>query len=414
MKIAILGTGISGLFCAYLLQRHHDLAVYEANEYVGGHAHTVDVSLDDKPFAVDTGFIVFNPATYPNFIKLLDRLGVPSRETSMSFSVRCDPTGLEYGSDSLNALFAQRRNLVRPRFLGLIQEILRFNQAGRTFLAHGDEKTTLGSFLEIGRFSQSLLEHYILPMGAAIWSTDPKRLSEFPARCFLRFFENHGLLHAFGHPIWRTVEGGSRTYVRAISAGFTDRIRTKTPIERVIRHEDHVEITPRDGESERFDQVIIATHADQALRLLADASETERQLLRAFPYQANDVVLHTDRRLLPRSQRAWSSWNYRASGEHSQRVAVTYNLSMLQHHQTSEPFCVTLNQTDQIDSDKILRRMTYHHPTYGLDSFDAQRRYNEIGGRRRTHFCGAYWGYGFHEDGVKSALRVAQALGATW
>ena len=409
MKIAIIGTGISGLTAAWQLHREHDLMVFEANDYIGGHTHTVDVEVGGRSHAVDTGFIVFNDWTYPNFIDLLEQLGVASQPTLMSFSVRCERTGLEYNGENLNTLFAQRRNLFRPSFHRMIRDILRFNREALALLDdHRD--LSLEAWLREGNYSREFSEHYILPMAAAIWSAEPGLMGAMPAQFFVRFFKNHGLLSVNDRPQWRVIRGGSRAYVEPLIAPFRDRIRLNCPVEWVRRHPTHVQVKPWGGPVERFDEVIIATHSDQALRLLADPTPRERQILGAIPYQENEVVLHTDTRLLPRRQRAWAAWNYHLPAQPRDRVAVTYNMNILQSLDAPETFCVTLNRSDVIDPARILYRTTYHHPVFTEAGVRAQACRDEISGVNRTWYCGAYWSYGFHEDGVNSGLAVARGL----
>ncbi len=413
MNIAVIGTGISGLVCGHLLHEEHDLTFFEANDYVGGHTHTVDVGQENTSYAVDTGFIVFNDWTYPNFIRILDRLGVESQPTSMSFSVKIEKTGLEYNGASLNTLFAQRRNLLRPSFHRMIRDILRFNREAPALLAvaEASDEVTLMDYLRQNRYSEEFVEHYIIPMGAAIWSADPRQMRRFPARYFVNFFKNHGLLSVSDRPQWRVIKGGSREYVEKIIQPFRNRIRLGAPVEWIRRHEEFVEVKPRAGESERFDHVIVAAHSDQALRMLADPDNRERDILGAIPYQPNETVLHTDATVLPKRRRAWASWNYHLLHEQQRPVAVTYNMNILQSLTSRDPFCVSLNLNGQAAREKTLQTFEYHHPVYTAAGVAAQKRWPEINGARRTWFCGAYWGYGFHEDGVNSALRVCREFG---
>jgi predicted NAD/FAD-binding protein len=418
VKIAIIGTGISGLTAAHYLQHDHDLTLFEANDYVGGHTNTVTVSDDGRPLAVDTGFIVFNDWTYPNFTRLLNELQVASQPSQMGFSVRCERTGLEYNGTSVNALFAQRRNLVSPPFLRMVRDIVRFNWVSRELLDGAAARSwpTLGEYLRARRFSREFIEHFIVPMGAAIWSADPRGLDHFPAETFARFFANHGFLNLLRRPQWRVVQGGSRSYVQALIRPLTataPRIRLSSPVRSVRRHWEYVAVTSADAVDERFDRVILATHSDQTLALLADATPREREILEAFVYQENEAVLHTDTSLLPRNPLAWASWNYHLLVDRPQpnRAIVTYNMNLLQGLTTRKVYCVTLNHSDVIDPAKTLRRITYHHPVFTEAAIRAQARHGEISGQHRTHFCGAYWGYGFHEDGVRSGLRVCNELG---
>jgi predicted NAD/FAD-binding protein len=413
MRIAIIGTGISGLSAAWALHRDHALTLFEAGDYIGGHTHTVDVEVQGRPYAVDTGFIVFNDWTYPQFIELLDQLQVASRPTQMSFSVRCERSGLEYNGETLNTLFAQRRNLFRPAFYRMIRDILRFNREAPALLEQ-EQDPSLDAYLRAGRYSREFIDHYILPMAAAIWSAEPTLMGQMPARFFVRFFKNHGLLSVRDRPQWRVISGGSRSYVEALVAPFREHIRLNCPVEWLRRTHGQVEIKPVGGAVEHFDQVIIATHSDQALRLLADPSAQEREILGALPYQENDVVLHTDTRLLPQRRLAWAAWNYHLPAQPRDRVAVTYNMNILQGLEAPETFCVTLNRGDAIDPARILYRTTYHHPVFTTAGVQAQARRAEISGVNRTWYCGAYWRNGFHEDGVDSGLAVARDLSAGW
>jgi len=411
MRIAIIGGGISGLTTAYLLCPEHEITLYEANGYLGGHTNTVDVTVDGVTWPVDTGFIVFNERTYPNFIRLLKRLGVASQPSVMSFSVSSEKTGLEYCATNLNTLFAQRRNLLSFPFWRMLLEIFRFNREARALCKSDDTALTLGTYLKSHGYSVAFVETFLVPMGAAIWSADPGRFLEFPAVAFGRFFANHGILNVIDQVQWRVISGGSRSYVEPLARPFRDRVRLATPVLRVRRLSDRVEITPRDGQADSFEQVVIATHSDQALAMLGDPSDAERELLSAVPYQKNDTVLHTDRRLLPVNPRARASWNCRIPREEQEGVSLTYWMNRLQSLAAPEDFCVTLNAPDRIAADRVIRRIDYHHPVYSTAAFEAQKRRREINGVNRTWFCGAYWGYGFHEDGVKSALAVCRQFG---
>lgn len=410
MKIAIVGSGISGLVASHLLSPDHDMHLLEANDYIGGHTHTVNVQRDDRSYDIDTGFIVYNELNYPNFTKLVKQLGVASQPSDMCFSVRSDKTGLEYGGTTPNTLFAQRRNLLRPSFYRMLFGITRFNKRAQALLDDESNRMTLGEYLEQGGYSRDLIDHYVIPMGAAIWSADPSKMREFPARSFVQFFKNHLFLDVYKMPVWRTIKGGSHRYVEALTSSFKDKIRLNCPVTSIRRFEDGVELHHAGG-TERFDHVIIAAHSDQALSMLSDPSATEREVLGAIDYQENDVVLHTDERLLPRNRRAWASWNYIIPDQPQPRAALTYNMNMLQSLDAPDTFCVTLNRTEDIRPETILQRFRYHHPVFSLKALDAQRRWSDVSGRRRTHFAGAYWGFGFHEDGVKSGLRVCEHFG---
>lgn len=410
MKIAIIGTGIAGMTAAWQLHRAHDLTIFEANDYIGGHTHTVDVPLGAQTYAVDTGFIVYNDWTYPNFISLLNELGVESQPTEMSFSVKCEKTGLEYNGHNLNTLFAQRRNLLRPTFYRMLFDILRFNREAPALLNSNAPDITLGDYLRREGYGRAFRDQYIIPMGAAIWSAEPEKMATMPIRYFVQFFHNHGLLSVSHRPTWRVIKGGSRAYAERLTAPFRQRIRLACPVAWVQRLPQQVQVKPVNGEVEHFDALIIATHSDQALKLLADPSSHERAILGAIPYQENEVVLHTDTRLLPQRRLAWAAWNYHLTADARARAAVTYDMNILQGIDAPETFCVTLNYSEAIDPAHILHRFTYHHPVLGPDAVAAQRRHAEINGVNRTWYCGAYWGYGFHEDGVKSALSVLQGF----
>ena len=338
MRVAVIGTGISGMLAAYLLAPEHDLTVFEANDYIGGHTNTIKTEMDGKPYAVDTGFIVYNDWTYPNFIKLMAKLGVESQASSMSFSVKCEKTGLEYNGTSLNSLFAQRVNFLRPSFYLMIRDILRFNRESVSILDTGNESVTLGEYLRENGYSKQFAEHYIIPMGSAIWSAAPEDMLKFPLYYFVRFFKNHGMLSVNERPQWRVIRGGSSRYVAALTQGFRDRILLNAPVQAVRRFPDGVEVTPKNGKPEKFDKVIIAAHSDQALKMLADPSVDEKKILGAMPYQENEAVLHTDASLLPKRRLAWASWNYHLLASKQARVSVTYNMNILQTLDSPRPF----------------------------------------------------------------------------
>ena len=407
MKIAIIGSGISGNTIAHHLHAKHEITVFEAESHIGGHTHTHQIVHEGKTFHVDTGFIVFNDRTYPNFIKLLNEVNVAWQPSSMSFSVRCEKTGLEYNGTSLNSLFAQRLNLFKPSFHRMIRDILRFNRTSLELLADGNE-IKLGDYLAQGNYSQQFINNYIVPMGAAIWSTDAKQMLAFPARFFVRFFHHHGMLTVNDRPEWRTIAGGSASYVNALTAPFKHRIRLNTPIESVRRLKQSVRIKPVKGEEEKFDFVFFACHSDQALHLLKDKTDAEIEILGAIPYQENTVYLHHDTNLLPKKKLAWAAWNYHVTTPPSDKVAVTYNMNILQNLKSSEPLLVTLNHTHGINPDKVIKRLSYMHPLYTLAGAAAQARHQEISGINRTAYAGAYWRNGFHEDGVVSALAALQ------
>jgi uncharacterized protein len=410
MRIAIVGAGISGLVCAHLLHSEHDITVFEANDYPGGHTHTVRVDTSDETHWVDTGFIVLNDRTYPRFEKLLAGIGVATQRSNMSFSVS-DGKNFEYNGASANGLFARRSNLARPSFHRMILDLMRFNREARSLVGLNGSGPSLGEFLAEGRYSPQFVQRLIVPQASAVWSADPRRMWDFPAGMLAEFFANHGMFGLADRPTWLTVKGGSTRYVEAIVRPLGERLRLSSPVRRIERFDDRVEVTPQGGEPESFDEVVLAVHSDQALRMLADPSGTEAEVLGAIPYQPNDTVLHTDRTLLPRRRRAWASWNYHLSDQPASRTTVTYHMNRLQSLRADREFCVTLNRTEAIDPESVIRVLRYDHPVYTPAGLAAQRRWDQVSGVRRTHYCGAYWGYGFHEDGVVSGLRVCARFG---
>ncbi|WP_060512400.1 NAD(P)/FAD-dependent oxidoreductase [Pseudomonas sp. NBRC 111124] len=414
MRIAIIGSGIAGLTCAHLLSRRHAVTLFEAADRVGGHTHTVDVNWRGRQYAVDTGFIVFNDWTYPHFIRLLEHLGVASRITEMSFSVHDPRTGFEYNGHDLSSLFAQRRNLLSPGFWGMLRDVLRFNRQALDDLDQQriDGTTTLGDYLRDKRYGQRFIDHYIVPMGSAIWSMSRADMLHFPLQFFVRFCRNHGLLSVNHRPQWRVIEGGSRSYLAPLCRPFAEHIRLNCPVQRVSRDNQGVTVAWAGG-SERFDKVVFACHSDQALALLVNPSEQEQAILGAIRYASNDVVLHTDTRLLPRRRRAWASWNYRLGGSEQAPAALTYAMNILQGIEAPVTFCVSLNQTAMVDPAQIIARFEYAHPQYSLAALAAQARQGELQGPLHSYYCGAYWANGFHEDGVLSALTVARRFGET-
>ena len=407
MKIAIIGSGIAGNVVARGLHRDHDITVFEAASHIGGHTHTHYVELDGERHRIDTGFIVFNDWTYPNFIRLLEETGVASQPSAMSFSVRNETSGLEYNGTTLDTLFAQRRNLLNPAFYRLIAAILRFNREAPRLLEESGE-ITLGAYLEQQRYPRIFIDNYLVPMGAAIWSTDPARMLGFPARFFVRFFHNHGMLSVEARPQWRAIRGGSASYVEKLVAPFREQIRLDAPVETVLRGRGRVLVKVRDAAPETFDRVFFACHSDQALALLGDATPLEREVLGAIAYQRNEVVLHTDTTILPRARRAWAAWNYHVLPQAGTRVALTYNMNILQSLQSRHTFCVTLNRSEAIAPERVIKRLSYDHPLFTPAAVAAQQRQHEINGANLSYFCGAYWRFGFHEDGVVSALNALQ------
>ena len=413
-RIAIIGSGIAGLTSAYLLSREHNVVLFEANDYLGGHTHTRHVKARDRSYPVNTGFIVFNDWTYPNFIKLMGQLGVKSEASDMSFSVRCENTDLEYNGTSLNTLFAQRRNIFKPSFWRMIKDILRFNKETVAALQAGtlDDGQSLASYLSEHGYSEGFKMRYIIPMGAAIWSAPIEIMMSFPIKFFLQFFNNHGMLSVDDRPQWRVLSGGSESYIKPITAGYADNVRLNTPVLSVIRDGEHVNVTTEAHGLETFDHVVFACHSDQALQILQDATPTESEILGAIPYQMNDVVLHTDTKIMPKRPLAWASWNYHIPQRAKEMAMVTYNMNMLQNFDDAEEtYLVTLNRNHEIDPDKIIESFRYAHPVFTMDGVTAQARHQEISGAQRTHYCGAYWFNGFHEDGVNSGLRVAKQFG---
>jgi len=409
MRIAIVGSGISGLMAAHFLHKRHDVCVYEAEPRIGGHTHTLEVEVEGERHAVDTGFIVYNEKTYPLFTRLLERLGVETQPTEMSFGVSCERTGLEWGSRGLRGVFAQPGNLVRGSFWRMLRDVLRFNREAWTLLSEQEEKVTLGDYLRGGGYSTEFMEHYAVPMGAAIWSAEPSAFLGISAVTFARFFANHGLLESRPSLPWRVVRGGSARYVEKLVAPFRERIRIGCPVISVRRHDAGVEVRSAAG-VHAFDHLVMAVHSDQALALLADPDLLERKVLGSIAYRENEVVLHTDESLLPRRVAARASWNYRIPRESGRGALVTYDMNRLQGLSSRRPLLVTLNGAGRVAPARVLRRFVYHHPIFDAAALAAQKLHGEISGRRRTHWCGAYWGYGFHEDGVRSALAAWKPL----
>lgn len=416
-KVAIIGTGISGLTCAYLLQHQHQITLFEANDYIGGHTRTLDIEDKGESWAVDTGFIVFNDWTYPNFIKLMQQLDVKMQPTEMSFSVKNQATGLEYNGHSINSLFAQRRNLFKPGFYKLLRDIVTFNKACKANLAQQQDNRdmTLGEFVASLGLSQAFSDNYLLPMCAAIWSSSLREVNQFPLTFFLNFFNNHGLLNISNRPQWYTLIGGSSAYIGPITDGFKDKIKLNTPVTKVTALDHGFKLETGD-EIHHFDQVIFACHSDQALKMLDQPSSAQQEILSAIPYANNQVVLHKDTSILPKRQLAWASWNYKLSGgtkEQTQPPVVSYNMNILQRLTSTTTFCVTLNDTPSLDKTQIIRELEYSHPQFSQAGIEAQQRRGEICGKNGMHFCGAYWYNGFHEDGVRSALDVCTRFGAS-
>jgi predicted NAD/FAD-binding protein len=413
-KIAVVGTGISGLAAAWLLNKHHSVTVYEQSDYVGGHSNTTDVHFDGKIFPVDTGFIVFNPVNYPNLVALFEHLKVATISSEMSFSASLNDGALEYSGTNLAGLLAQPLNIVRPRFIRMVKDIMRFyKQAPELTNDRSLEHVPLKDFLHQHGYSQPFIYDHLMPMGAAIWSSSAEQMLAFPTRAFLRFFDNHGLMQLNDRPEWRTVDGGSREYVKRLAASFSDRIRTNSPVATVRRGETSQTVITQDGSQEEFDHVVMACHSDQALELLESPTDEERAVLGAIRYQPNTAILHTDINLMPKRKRAWASWNYLGTGKDAadQTLCVTYLMNMLQSLPTEKPVMVTLNPCREIDPDKIIASYDYDHPLFNAAAMASQPRLWDLQGNQNTWFCGAYFGSGFHEDGIQAGLAVAEKLG---
>lgn len=408
-KIAVIGSGIAGLTAAHYLSSQYQVHLFEANDYIGGHTHTVDVTVEAVPCAVDTGFIVFNDRTYPNFMRLLNELAVPFQKTEMSFSVRNDAMGLEYNGHTLDTLFAQRKNLVSPRFLRMLMDIVRFNRQVKKGAA-AQTWQTIGEYLDAHRFGPFFRDNYLFPMVAAIWSMGLDDIRQFPLPFFVRFFDNHGLLNLKDRPQWYTITGGSRSYIPKITARYAERIHLSSPVKKLTRDPTGICVAT-DTDEQMFDHVIAACHADQALSMLDSPTQVETQVLESLPFIDNQVVLHTDTRILPRTPKAWASWNYNISADHTTQTTLTYNMNILQRLDLPATCLVTLNQ--KIMAPNVLQQFFYAHPAYTPATINAQQQWEHISGPGGLHFCGAYWFNGFHEDGVKSALRVCEALGVT-
>ncbi|KGI77358.1 NAD(P)/FAD-dependent oxidoreductase [Oleiagrimonas soli] len=412
-RIAVVGSGIAGLASAWLLSRRHDVVLYEAADRLGGHTHTHDIEIDGRSYAIDSGFIVYNPTHYPLLCKLFDELGVSGQPTTMSFAVHDERSGLEYNATSINRLFCQRRNLFSPRFHGMVRDILRFYREAPALLDIDGPGPTLGEYLGAQGYGDAFRDQHIVPMASALWSSPEAKVLAFPAAYLVRFMANHHMLQVDGRPSWRVVQGGSSRYIDALRARWSVHERVGCPVERVTRARDGVRIHSAAGD-EHVDQVVLACHSDQALKLLEDASPEERAILGAIEWQDNDTVLHTDTRVLPRRRKAWAAWNALIPQHGGDACTVSYCMNHLQSIESPHTFCVSLNCTDRIDPDRVLARMNYQHPVYTHATVAAQRRKAEIQGRRNTWFAGAWWGWGFHEDGMRSAVEVANQLGVPW
>jgi predicted NAD/FAD-binding protein len=406
-RIAIIGSGISGLTCGYYLSKAGaEITMFEAEDYIGGHTHTVKTDFEGEQAAIDTGFIVFNDRTYPRFITLMEEIGVDYQPSEMSFSVRNDSIDLEYNGSSVNGLFAQRANLLRPRFYRMLRDITRFNKAVRSLSAE-DKEATIGQYLQRSNYSPLFRDNYLLPMIAAIWSMGTADCLDFPLHFFVRFFENHGLLDLTNRPQWYTIKGGSSSYVEPLTATFRERIRVNSEVSGVARSDTGI-VVRANGENHQFDEAVMACHGDQALALLERPNKNEQRVLSHFQFSDNRVVLHTDVSHLPRRRPAWASWNYRITERGASESTLTYNMNILQRLQKQHNYLVSLNQ--DIDPRRTIAEFGYSHPVYTVDMIEAQEEWQTISGVDRVHYCGAYWHNGFHEDGVRSGLRVSTML----
>ena len=410
LKIAIIGSGISGLTSAYILSKKHEVYLFEKNDYIGGHTHTHEIKENTNNINVDSGFIVYNENTYPNFIKLLDILNIERQHTKMGFSVKSNSQDFEYAGNSINSIFSQRKNIFNPSFLKMVYDILKFNYQSKRDIKKISTNITLKQYLDSSSYSKEFIDKYIIPMGAAIWSTSPELMLQVPAVFFIRFFKNHGLLDITNRPQWWVIKNGSNQYVKEIIKPFKENIKLNTKISSIKRKNNGVEVSYND-DKEFFDSVIIATHSDQALLLIDDLTDKENDILGKIKYQKNTALLHTDTSILPNRKIAWSSWNYLINHDQEKIVTLTYNMNILQTLKSNKTYCVTINDSTNIDKSKILKEIKYSHPLFTIDSVDAQKRKDEICGKNDTYFCGAYWGYGFHEDGVNSALDVCKKFG---
>ncbi|GHB97555.1 NAD(P)/FAD-dependent oxidoreductase [Thermomonas carbonis] len=413
MRIAIVGSGISGLSAAWLLSRRHEVVLFETNDYLGGHTDTHRVEVDGRTLDVDTGFIVHNPGNYPLLTRLFDELGVATQATTMGFSVQDARSGLEYNATSLDGLFCQRRNLVSPRFWGMLRDLRRFYREAQALLDDAGPGPSLGEYLDANGYGAAFRDQHLVPMASALWSSPEQSVLAFPAKYLVQFMANHHMLQLAARPQWRVVRGGSQRYVEAMASRWDVQVRLSSPVRGIVRDAQGASVRCDTG-SERFDQVVLACHSDQALALLEDASDTEREILGAIRYQANDTVLHTDARLLPRNRKAWAAWNAHLPADPTQACTVSYCMNLLQGLPGDTPLVVTLNRTQDIDPARILQRRQYAHPVHTHAAVAAQARRHEIQGVQRSWFAGAYWGWGFHEDGIRSGVEVAQGLGVAW
>ena len=404
MKVAVIGSGISGNTLAYLLNKNHDVTLYEKDKRIGGHSHTHEIVINNKKVNVDTGFIVFNKKTYPLFTSLLDNLGVKYENSNMSFSVFSKENNFEYNGTTLNSLFSQRRNLLSPRFLKMILEILRFNKESVKLKS---KTILLKQYLKSNNYSAYFCKNYILPMGAAIWSSDIKTILNFPAHFFINFFKNHGMLSVTNRPQWLTIKGGSQEYVKKLTSGFKNKIRLNSKIKNIVRYKSYVVIEDNKSK-EKFDYVFFACHSDEALEILKKPTADEIKILSSLPYQKNDIILHTDSSIMPQKKLSWAAWNYNIDSPDDSPITLTYNMNILQNIKTKDTLLVTLNPKLPISKGKVIKQLQYTHPKFSKESVIAQLKNKIISGKNRTFYSGAYWGKGFHEDGVKSAYEAVK------
>lgn len=412
-RVAVIGSGISGLAAAHLLSQKHEVTLFEKEDRLGGHTHTHTIETSCGPLPIDTGFIVHNDRTYPNLVRLFRSFGLERVPSDMSFGVSCRETGFDYSSRGLSGFFGSWPGLLRFRQVRMLREMIRFNRESRELLKHPENANiTLGEYLRANQFDGDFARYYLQPMAAAVWSTSLEEIEQFPAFTLIRFFDNHGFLGLNTHAQWQVLKGGSNSYISHLTTGYQKRIRLDAKITGVTRPSGSVIISFANAASQAFDEVVFACHAPQALAMLSDATPVERQVLGNFRTSRNETVLHTDATLLPRRPAARASWNYHLDG--SSKATLTYHMNRLQRLPVKEDYCVTLNPADSPRRDRVLREMTYYHPLYTLDAIQSQARWSEVSGPHRTHFCGAYWFYGFHEDGLNSAIRVAESLGVRW
>ena len=416
MKIAVIGSGISGMASAYYLSKKHEVHLFETSDRLGGHTNTIDLTIGSKNYSIDTGFIVFNNKNYPVFSSLMNTLGVEYQNSFMSFSVKAEENGLEYNGTSINSLFCQRKNFFNPKFYRMVKDIMRFNKEASSYYQdqikqNKNELMSIEDFARKNHYSNEFIEYYLIPMGAALWSASRGEMRKFPLDFFVRFFQHHGMLSIDERPQWYVIKGGSKSYIPKLTAPYEKNIHLNSRVTNVKRNPTNIEVSVN-SEQLNFDHVVFATHANQTLGIMESPTSTEREILGAFSYRPNDVLLHTDTSILPKSKLGWASWNYYVPKVERERVAVTYNMNILQNIVSPETFLVSLNMDDLIDPKKVLKRVLYSHPIFDLNASNSQKRWHEISGKDRIHFTGAYWGNGFHEDGTRSAHEVAQFLGA--